>query len=557
MKFSKMPYERVDYKKYVEEIKAYTEKLRKATTKEEAFDIHKKMTDISGHVSTMGTIAHIRHDIDTEDKFYEGEQNYYDEVEPTASESLVEYKKALYESKFKDYLIEKLGPVSFKNMELEMRSFDPKMIPLMQEENALRTEYSKLIATAKIEWEGEELNFSLMAKYTSDKDREVRKKAYKKVTDKLMEMRPKLDEIYDKMVRNRTEQAKILGYSTYTQLGYDRMGRNDYGPEEVKIFREEVKKKIVPLATKINEKRRERLGLDHLYFYDTINFKEGDPEPIGTPEEILKNGQKMYAELSPETKEFFDYMMENELFDVYGRKTKRQGGYMTSIYDHDNCPFIFANFNKTEHDVNVVTHEAGHAFQGYVTRKYLPEKNEIGMETAEIHSMSMEFFTLPWMDLFFGERAGDYRCLQMEGAITFIPYGCMVDEFQHIVYENPDMTPEERRQAWMKLEKEYRPDRDYADDEFFTTGGWWQRQQHIYSMPFYYIDYCLAQNVALQFKALMDKDYKDAWDRYLKLCKLSATDFYSNMLKEVGLKVPFEEGCLDETVKAVSKDLGL
>ncbi len=555
MKFSQMPYERVDFEKLKEEIVRCTEELKSAKSGEEAFEIHRKLTKINDHAGTMRTIAHVRHDIDTQDEFYEKEQAFYDEQGPIVTEVMIAYKKALYECPFRDYLVEKLGPVTFKNMELEMRSFTPEMVPLMQENNALVTEYGKLIAGAKILWEGEELNLSLMTKYTTDKDRETRKKAYAGTTGFLLSVQPQIDEIYDKMVKNRTAQAKLLGFDTYTQLGYDRMGRNDYGPEEVKIFRDEVKKKIVPLATKINERRRQRLGLEHLYYYDPVNFPEGDPRPIGTPEEILSEGQKMYAELSEETKEFFDFMIENELFDVLGRKTKRAGGYMTGFPDYES-PFIFANFNGTDHDVNVITHEAGHAFQGFVTRKNLPELNEIGMETAEIHSMSMEFFTEPWMDRFFGERGEDYVLSHLESAITFIPYGCMVDEFQHIVYENPDMTPEERRKVWLGLEKEYRPDMDYADNAFYLSGGWWQRQQHIFNYPFYYIDYCLAQTVALQYKAWIDKDYKEAWESYLKLCRLSASDFYSKMLPKVGLKVPFEKGCLDETVEVISKKLG-
>lgn len=556
VKFTEMPYERVDFKELAEKINEFVEMQKAAKTFEEAKEVHEKYTKAVDHGMTMNTLCNIRSDIDTKDEFYSAEKDYYDEVGPLINEPKVAYAKALFESPFRAQFEELFGPVSFKNMEIEMRSFDPKMVELMQEENALVNEYNKLMASAKIEWEGEEYNFSLMTKFTTDPDRETRKRAYKAVEKQLLEFQPKLDEIYDKLVKNRTAQAKILGHSTYTPLGYDRMGRNNYGPEEVRVFREEVKKKIVPLATKINERRRERLGLDKLYYYDPINFKNGDPRPTGTPEEILKEGQKMYAELSAETKEFFDYMMEYGLFDVLGRKTKKAGGYMTSLPDFDNCPFIFANFNGTEGDINVVTHEAGHAFQGFVTRHDLPEKNQLGMETAEIHSMSMEFFTLNWMDKFFGDRADDYKISELEGAITFIPYGCMVDEFQHIVYEKPDMTPVERRQVWSELEKQYRPDMDFADNKFLGEGGWWQRQLHIYNYPFYYIDYCLAQTVALQFKAWMDTNYDEAWAAYLKLCKLSASDFYQNMLKEVGLKVPFEAGCLDETVKVISEKLG-
>lgn len=263
----------------------------------------------------------------------------------------------------------------------------------------------------------------------------------------------------------------------------------------------------------------------------------------------------MYAELSPETKEFFDFMQENGLFDVLGRKTKRQGGYMTYL-PLFKSPFIFANFNGTSSDVDVITHECGHAFQGYVMREEeIQEFADITMGTAEIHSMSMEYFTYGWMGDFFGDRKEDYLKMHLEDSSAFVPYGCMVDEFQHIMYENPELTPKERKEVWKKLEAEYRPHLDYEGDPFFGEGGWWQRQAHIFQSPFYYIDYCLATICAMQFKMKMDEDYGKAWESYLKLCRLSARKFYVPMLQEVGLRSPFEDGCIREIVEHFEQKL--
>jgi M3 family oligoendopeptidase len=306
----------------------------------------------------------------------------------------------------------------------------------------------------------------------------------------------------------------------------------------------------------IHEKRRQRIGVDALKYYDNgVFFTNGNPAPIGTPEEILAAGQNMYRELSPETAEFIDFMREYDLFDVLGRKTKQQGGYMTFLPDY-KAPFIFANFNGTSGDVDVITHECGHAFQGYITRNDpIPEHNDITMETAEIHSMSMEYFTYGWMEKFFGDRKDDYYTMHLEDSIIFVPYGCMVDEFQHIVYENPDMTPAERKQVWKDLEKTYRPHLDYDSDPFFAEGGYWQRQSHIFQNPFYYIDYVLASVCAMQFKVRMDEDFRGAFEDYLKLCKLSATKFYEPMLKEASLRSPFEDGCIEELVEALKKKI--
>ena len=554
MKFKEMPYERIDFEQVQKELKELMEAFDAAKSGEEQFAIHQKYYKLTGRVESMYTIANIRFDVDTSDAFYEKEHEYYDEKMPEYSNACLAYQKKLYESPFRDYLEKKIGPVAFKNMEIAQKAMDEKLIPLMQEENALTMEYDKLIASAKISFDGKELNLSLMRPYLIHQDRSVRAAAWKEYSAFFEANADKLDEIYDKLVKNRTAQAKKMGYDNYLELGYYRMGRNCYGRKEVEAYREQVKKDFVPFAEELHERRRKRLGLDKLSYIDAaVYFKDGNPAPFGTPEEILAAGQKMYGELSPETKEFMDFMMENELFDVIGRKTKKAGGYMTYIPDYQS-PFVFANFNGTSGDVDVITHECGHAFQGYLSGKDpIREHADIGMETAEIHSMSMEFFTQGWMESFFGDQAEKYIEMHLEDSAAFIPYGCMVDEFQHIVYENPDMTPAERHAAWLKLEHEYRPHMDYGDDRFFGKGGFWQKQTHIYDVPLYYIDYCLAQTCALQYKVKMDEDFKGAWESYLKLCKLSASDFYTNMIKEVGLDCPFEPGCMKNIVEKLEK----
>ena len=554
MKFSEMPYTRVDIKELEKTYEDLIARAKAAKSGEELFAVHQEYYKFTGEANSNYTIASIRHDIDTTDEFYEKENDYYDEILPTWQNFDVAYSRVLYESPFRDYMESKIGKVVFKNIEISLKAFDEKLIPLLQEENALNTRYTKLIATAKVPFEGEEYNISLMGKFTVSEDRDVRKRAYKALSECFQGMADELDEIYDLMVKNRTEQAKMMGYENYIELGYYRMNRNCYDKDMVENFRKQVKEVFVPFTEKLNKERGEKLGIDQLKFYDNgVFFLNGNPAPIGTPEEILKAGQEMYKELSDETGEFFDFMMENELFDVLGRKTKRAGGYMTYIPRYKS-PFIFANFNGTSGDVDVITHECGHAFQGYVVRdEEIREFADITMETAEIHSMSMEYFTYGWMEKFFGDRKDDYLDMHFRDAAIFVPYGTMVDEFQHHVYEKPDMTPAERRALWLELEKEYRPSMDYDNDPFYGAGGIWQRQSHIYNVPFYYIDYVLASVCAMQFKVMMDEDFDKAWANYLKLCKLSAKDFFVNMIKEVGLNSPFEDGCVKALVEKLNK----
>ncbi|MCI8929725.1 MAG: M3 family oligoendopeptidase [Lachnospiraceae bacterium] len=557
MKFQDMPYERVEYAQAEKEYRQIIADFQAALSGEEQFKVHERYYALNNKVGTMMTIAHIRHDIDTTDEFYNGEKEYYDEIQPKLANLTVEYQRGMYESPYRSYLEGKIGKVAFKNIELQLKSFDEKLIPLMQEENALTTKYDKLIASAEIEWEGEILNLSLLKPYLTSSDRDVRKRAYEKYSAYFTSVAEELDDIYDKLVKNRTEQAKQMGYENYVELGYYRMNRNCYDKGMVENYRRQIKEYFVPFAERMHERRRKRLGLEKLSYIDTgVFFPNGNPAPIGTPEEIVEAGKRMYSEMAEETKEFFDFMTENQLFDVLGRKTKKAGGYMTFLSEY-GAPFIFANFNGTSGDVDVITHECGHAFQGYLAgMDPIQEHRDITMETAEIHSMSMEFFSEKWIGLFFGERADDYRDMHLEDAAAFIPYGCMVDEFQHIVYENPGMTPDERKMAWLELEKVYRPHMDYEGDAFFAKGGFWQRQLHIYDYPFYYIDYCLAQTCAIQYKAMMDEDYEKAWESYLKFCRLSASGFFTDMLKEVGLQSPFEDGCIKNVIGKLEERMG-
>ena len=558
MKFCDMPYKRIDFDEAKAEVRNLMEEFQKAADGEEQFAVHQKYYALTDRVSTQITLASIRHSLDTADAFYEQEKSYYDEQVPEYSNLLIAYQKLLYHSPYRETLEKKIGSVAFKNMELAFASVNEQVVPLMQEENALTTEYEKLLASAEIEWDGEILNLSLLGPYLKSKDPKVRKRACEKQNAFFLKIEEQLDSLYDRLVKNRTEQARILGFDSYTELGYLRMQRNSYGREQVENLRRQVKKYWVPFSEQLYENRRNRLGVDHMYYADELVYgKEGNPQPKGTPEEILEQGRRKDFDKLPalNKKEFFDFMMENQLLDVFGRKTKAVGGYMTYIPDY-HAPFIFANFNGTSGDVDVITHECGHAFQGYLSASDpIREHADIGMETAEVHSMSMEFFTEPWYGLFFeGKDAEDYKKMHLEDAAMFIPYGCMVDEFQHRMYDEPELTPAQRKEVWKELEQEYKPHMDYGDLEFYAKGGYWQRQHHIYSFPLYYIDYVIAQLCAFEYKNKMDQDYKEAWNSYLKLCRLSASDYFEKLLEQAGLRSPFEDGCIEKIVEEISLD---
>lgn len=554
MKFSEMPYRRVE-KAVLDQISRLTERLTCASSAEEAEKIFMESEAISTEVQTMMSLCYIRSTIDTTDEFYAAEQEYNDELTPLLTEKSQEFSKALCASPFRRELEKKWGTLLFTNAELSMKGFAPELVPLLQEENALTSQYQKLYASAKIDFDGKVLTVAQLAPYKQSADRAVRKAAYEAEGSFFDANREQFDEIYDKLVKNRTAQAKKLGYENYLELGYIRLNRNCYGPADVARFRRQVVESMVPVVAEIKKAQAKRIGIADMKFYDdNFFYPDGNATPQGTPEELLAAGEKMYTEMSPETAEFAKLLFGNELFDVLAKPGKAPGGYCTSLPAY-KVPFIFSNFNGTAGDVDVLTHEAGHAFADYVAARTIPilDLRSPTMEGCETHSMSMEFFTAPWHRLFFKEQTEKYEVSHAEDALIFIPYGSMVDHFQELMYTHPEMTPEERNETWLKLERQYRPYLDFEDLPFYSRGAGWQRQLHIYQYPFYYVDYCLAQSMALQFWMESVKDWNAAWKKYLKFVGMGGTRTFVDLIRESGLLSPLDDGSIAKIVEPVSK----
>lgn len=547
MKFSEMKYERPSLDKAKKELSSLIARLENAASYEEAKKVFLEKETFTKHVETMGTLASIRHSIDTRDEFYDAEVKFFNAAGPELQEYFQKWTEAMLKSPFRADFEKEYGDLMFKNAELDLKSFSPEIIPEMQQENDLAQEYEKLLASAAIEFEGKTYTISQLTPFKQDPDDERRLAAWKAEGKWYKDNGEKLDEIYDKLVHLRDTMGKKLGYEGYTTLGYYRMMRNCYTKEDIEKFRKAVVKYLVPVADGIYKEQAKRLGKTYpMSFADNaLMFRSGNPVPCGSADDILKAGKKFYDELSPETSAFFNMMLDNELLDVLSKEGKEGGGYCTGIMDY-GVPFIFANFNGTQHDVEVVTHEAGHAFECYTNRDRIPsEYIWPSMEACEVHSMSMEFFSWGWAKDFFGDDTDKFLYSHLAGALTFIPYGTMVDHFQHIVYEKPDMTPKERHGVWKELLGVYMPwVRLDGDIPFYADGEGWQRQHHIYSSPFYYIDYCLAQTVALEFWAMLRHDRKNAWEHYMAYTKQGGSKVFTELLSGAGLQSPFDEKCL-------------
>ena len=556
--FKEMKYERPDLEQVKEDLMEITLRFKNASSYAEARKAFLDKDNLYKHVATAATLASIRHDIDTRDPFYDGESKFWNSSMPELQGYLVEFTKALLETPFREELEKEYGGLIFLNGEIEMKSFKPEMIPYMQKENLLAREYEDLLASAQVEFEGKKYTLSQMTPFKTDPDDERRLAAWKAEGAWYKEKQPEMDRIYDELTALRDEMGRQLGYDGYTRLGYYRMGRNCYGAEDIARFREAVVKYVVPVAELVYRQQAQRLGKEYpMSFADNeLSFRSGNPRPAGSPDEILQAGLKFYSELSPETKEFFTTMLDMELLDVLSTEGKSGGGYCTSIFDYE-VPFIFANFNGTQHDVEVVTHEAGHAFEGWLNRKRVPcETIWPTMESCEVHSMSMEFFAEGWAEDFFGPDAAKFRYAHLAGALKFIPYGTLVDHFQHEVYAHPEMTPRERHDTWKRLMGIYMPwEKLDGEIPFYSDGEHWQLKHHIYSNPFYYIDYCLAQTVSLEFWKMIREDRKNAWKHYMAFTSLGGSLTFTELLKKARLESPFDEGTLRSVCEEARKYL--
>ncbi|MFB5193975.1 M3 family oligoendopeptidase [Neobacillus sp. KR4-4] len=552
MGFENYTYIRPNLEEVTKKFNSAIESFKNATSLDEQNAVMNEINTLRNDLGTMFNLCYIRHSIDTNDEFYKEEQDYMDEIQPEVEGLVTKYYQVLVDSKFRSQLEAKWGEQLFALAEGQLKTFKPEIVPLLQKENRLSTEYTKLMASAKIDFEGEERTLAQIEPFAQSTDREMRKRANEAKFGFMVEHEAEFDRIYDDLVKVRTEIAQKLGFKNFVELGYYRMMRTDYNAEMVANFRNQVKEYIVPIATKLKARQQERIGLDKLKYYDeSFNFQTGNATPKGTPEWIIENGQQMYEELSQETGAFFQFMQENNLMDLVAKKGKAGGGYCTFIENY-KAPFIFSNFNGTSGDIDVLTHEAGHAFQVYSSRHFeIPEYAWPTYEACEIHSMSMEFFTWPWMDLFFKEDTDKYKFSHLSDALLFLPYGVSVDEFQHWVYENQEATPKERKLQWREIEKKYLPHKDYDENEYLENGGFWQRQGHIYNSPFYYIDYTLAQICAFQFWKRSRENQEEAWADYVKLCKLGGSMSFTKLVEAANLISPFEAGCVESVVGVI------
>ena len=556
MKFEDFPLNVPSEKRIVKKLESLIKELEECGSALTASIAIRHWNKYMTQLQTDQSIIYVRYSCDTKNPVYKRAQERVDELSPIVSNYANKFSKILAKAKYRKDLEKKFGKYYFQMIDASLKAFDEKIIPELIQENKLVSEYDALLGGAEVEFRGQTLNLTQLGKYTQDVDRDTRREAAQAMDKWVGEHEEQFARIYSDLVTVRDTMAKKLGYKNFVELGYLRLGRLDYNAKDVKAYREQIAKTVVPVCDKLYKKQMKELGIKNPQYYDyNLKFKSGNPMPAGDAKYLVECAHEMYSDLGPESKEFFEFMMEHNLMDLEARKGKAPGGYCTQFPLY-KAPFIFSNFNGTDADVNVLCHEGGHALQAYLSFAIkIPEYQNPTLEACEIHSMSMEFFAWPYAEKFFGKDAEKYKYLHLSDAIEFLPYGITVDEFQHWVYEHPTATHEERCAFWKTLEQKYTPHKKFDDTPTYAKGTVWLRQSHIFTVPFYYIDYTLAQVCAFQFFVEMRKNHEKTWKKYIKLCKFGGQAAFVGLLEHNHLRNPFIDGNVEKVIKPLVKIL--
>lgn len=557
-KFSELKFPRPDIDAFRHLYEDGIFRVQEARDGDDVLEVVFEYDELARRAGDLLTAAFINYTLDTTNEVAQENQHWVDENTPYITKVMLEFSEALYNSPYKDYIEEKVGPMYFIKTDSTKKTFCEENIPLRKRESELAEEYQKIIASCNVEVNGEPRTFMSLQTLFAHEDRNVRREAFKVFSDFLKQHEERLEEIWDELIKTRTQIGKNLGYDNYLPVGYLERMRLDYGEEEVENFRKQVLDVIVPLCSKLYEAQAKRLGVDKLMVYDEkLVFSDGNAKPAGDTEYMMNQLVEMLRDMSPETGQFIDFMLDHELIDYKSRVGKAAREYATMISSR-KAPFIFAHFDGTASDVQFMTDGLGHAFAAYRAARKQPlhEYFSSSADVMEIHSMAMTQFANKYADRLFGEDANKYQFGNLQGLMTFIPFGVAVDEFQHICYKNPDLTPKERTAEWRKLEQKYMPWRKYDDDdEFMLAGGYWYHKVHFFVYPLYYIEYCLATVNAMEMNRKYIERPGVAWKEFLELSDVGGSKTYLEILKLANLSPAYEDGAVEKSISYVKNVL--
>tara|TARA_B100001113_G_C21109618_1_gene622587 strand:+ start:862 stop:2544 length:1683 start_codon:yes stop_codon:yes gene_type:complete len=478
------------------------------------------------YVSETGSMLYVNMTCDTEDE--EIKQTYLDfveQVQPELAKVGDLLNRKLAESPFADALDSVEYNVLLRDTRMDLALFREENIPLGTELTKLGQRYNEICGAMTVEFDGEERTMQQMGKYLQVNDRDVRESAYRAVGDRRFQDAEEIDELFDSMIALRHQVAQNAGYENFRDYIFDAKHRFDYTPEDCESFQNAIEQICVPLMRDIDEERREALGLGMLRMWDMGHDVQGRKplQPFSEVEEMVAGTSRMFHRLSTELGDFFDSLRDGTSLDLDSRKGKAPGGYQLQR-DHSRKPFIFMNATGLQRDLETMVHEAGHAFHSiYADHLPLVDYRSAPIEFCEVAAMSMELLTHDFLDEFYSSDDANRAVREhLEGIVSILAWIATIDAFQHWIYTHPGHSKEERHQQWLELGDRFGSNLDWSGFEEWRKVGW-QRQLHLFSYPFYYIEYGIAQLGALQLWLQYQKNPQTALDNYAKCMKLGGS----------------------------------
>lgn len=488
----------------------------------------------------------------------EADRYYRESVTPVSDDGSSRLVNALIGSKHKAAIAERYGGHLIRVLQTTVEPLAPVNNELRVKASDLVNRYDKAVAAGEVTVNGESVTLAVARNLQSSQDPNIRREAFEAYRNWFLQHRDELGGLYDELAKLRDQMGRNVGHANFIPLGYLGMGRTDYGPAEAAEFRANVRRYAVPLQQKIHRKHAQRLGSETLRPWD-VGYDPSLTLPTGIApvNGQLDKAQRIFDALSPQLAQHFSRMRNEGLIDLENRKGKQAGAYCTSFSDEGRVA-IFCNSTGDQEDVGTLMHEMGHAFQGWESQEI--EAVDLQWPTSdacEIHSMGMEYLSMRHMNEFFSnEHAEKFRRNRWREAVELICYICIVDEFQHWVYENANATLDERDQAWDRIWDIYKPGLDFSGVEDYKHARWYA-QGHLFHMPFYYIDYAIAETGAMQLALIDANDREQSLDIYLNLCRIGGTMSVLNIFSNAGLRSPFDPAVMRDLMDHAARELGV
>ncbi len=510
------------------------------------------------YVGETGSMLYVNMTCDTEDEIIkEAYLDFVENVEPELARTGDLLNRKFAECPFSTQLDQEEYNVLLRDTKMDLALFREENIPLGTELTKLGQRYNEICGAMSVEFDGEERTMQQMGKYLQVNERDVRESAYRTVGERRFENANEIDEIYEKMIALRQQVAENAGYENYRDYIFDAKHRFDYSHEDCEAFQDAVEAICVPLMREVDNERKENLNLDSLRMWDLGHDVYGRKplKPFTDVDEMVAGTSRMFHRLSPELGSFFDSLRDGTSLDLDSRKGKAPGGYQLQR-DHSRKPFIFMNATGLQRDLETMVHEAGHAFHSiYADDLPLVDYRSAPLEFCEVASMSMEMLTYDFLDEFYSKEDANRAVREhLEGIVSILAWIATIDAFQHWIYTNPKHSRSERYEKWLELGKRFGSILDWSGFEEWRNVSW-QKQLHLFSYPFYYIEYGIAQLGALQMWLQYRENPEKALTNYATAMRLGGSRPLPNLFEAGEMNFDLGKSTVQGLIDAVRDEL--